>query len=241
MNKIAALMRVVLKEMSRRKDFYLIFVLLVIIILYASFAQFGGERDFQRYFKEIGVSLVYIFSVIIVVIFAARQIPQETETRTIYSILAHPVSRTQFIMGKFFGVFFVSAASFTVFYIVFVLTIFIRKDFSAPPALLFEGYLLHILLLSFFTSLTIFLSLFLSAAANSMICLILYFGTNWFGAVLPGYILLPHPELFDIKDRIIHSTNIIPGWVIAFLVLYAFIYTTIFLILTCVVFRKRNL
>jgi len=82
-----------MKELIRRKDFYLIFALLLVIMLYAAAISFGGERGFERYFREIGISLTYIFSVIIAIVFASRQIPQEIETKTIYPILAHPVSR----------------------------------------------------------------------------------------------------------------------------------------------------
>ena len=76
------------KELIRRKDFYLIFALLLVIILYAAGVSFGGQRGFERYFREIGISFAYIFSVLIAILFAARQIPQEVETKTIYPVLA---------------------------------------------------------------------------------------------------------------------------------------------------------
>ncbi len=241
MNSVITLAGIVLKELIRRKDFYLILALLLIIIFYSASISFGGESGFVRYFKEIGISFTYIFSVIIGITFASRQIPQEVESKTIYSLLAHPVSRGKFIMGKFLGVFFTAVVSFSLFYSVFIASIFIRGDFSTRPLLLLEGYVLHIFLLSFFVAFTIFLSLFLSTAANSMIALIIYFATDWFGVTAPAYILLPHPELFDIRDKIIHSQDIVPGWAVSFLFIYAIIYTVIFLNLTYLIFRRRNL
>jgi len=241
MRNIIILAKGVVKELFRRKDFYLIFALLVVMILYSAGVSFGGERGFQRYFKEIGITLAYIFSVIIAVTFASRQIPQEIESRTIYPILAHPVSRAEFLLGKFTGVLFISAISFTLFYAAFIASFLLRGDFSSPPMLLLEGYTLHLFLLSFFTSFTILLSLFLTSAANAGISLIIYFATNWFGADIPGYIYLPHPELFDIKEKIVHTWDIVPPWVILFLASYAIIYTTIFLALAYSAFRRRNL
>lgn len=231
----------VLKELVRRKDLYLIFALLLIILFYAGSLSFGGESNFHRYFKEIGISFTYIFSVIIAITFASRQIPQETETKSAYHILARPVSRIEFIMGKFFGVFLVSAVSFSIFYAVYIISLLLRKDFSTPPILFLEGYILHVCLLSFFTSLTILFSLFLSAASNAVIMLVLYFGTNWFGATVPAYIYLPHPELFDMRDKIIHSWDIVPANIILFLALYALVYTALFLFTGYAVFRRRNL
>ena len=101
MSNIATIAYGVFKELVRRKDIYLIFALLVVILIFSASLSFGGESNFQRYFKEIGISLAYIFSVIIAVTFASRQVPQEVETKSAYHILARPVSRFEFIAGKF--------------------------------------------------------------------------------------------------------------------------------------------
>ena len=56
MRNILVLARGVFKELIRRKDFYFILALLVVIILNSSSLSFGGESGFSRYFKEIGIS-----------------------------------------------------------------------------------------------------------------------------------------------------------------------------------------
>ena len=241
MKNINILAFAVVKELIRRKDFYLIFSLLLVIILYAASISFGGERGFERYFREIGISLAYIFSVIIAVVFAARQIPQEVESKTIYPILAHPVSRAEMLIGKFAGSLLIAVISFTLFYITILASFFLRGDFSSPPFLLLEGYILHICLLSFFIALSVLFSLYLSVAANVGISVILYFATSWFGVYLPAYIFLPHPELFDIKEKIIHTWDVIPLWAVSFLIVYAFAYTAIFISLAYSGFKRRNL
>ena len=241
MRKMLVIASGVVKELIRRKDFYLIFALLVVIMLYAAMISFGGERGFYRYFKEIGISLTYVFSLIIAVTFASRQIPQEIEQKTIYPILAHPVSRLDLILGKFAGVLFISMISFSLFYIVFIISVLMRGDFTTPALLFIEGYVLHCFLLSFFVSLAVLFSLFLSPAACAGITLILYFASNWFGVNAAGYIYLPHPELFDIKERIVHSWDIVPLWAMGLLCLYAIIYTSLFLSLAYAAFRRRDL
>ncbi len=241
MRNILVIAQSVIKELIRRKDFYFILALLLVIIIFSSSVSFGGESGFQRYFKEIGVTLAYAFSVLIAISFAARQIPEEVESKTVYVLLTHPLSRFQFIVGKFLGVFVVSAISFSVFYLILIASLIMRGDHTTPGVLLSEGYVLHLGLLAFMTSLTILFSLFLSTMANTSVALIIYFGAIWFGANIQAYIFLPHPELFDIKDRLVHSAEVIPAWVISFLLAYAVIYVTIFLTLTYLVFRKRNL
>ena len=95
--------------------------------------------------------------------------------------------------------------------------------------------------MSFFVALSILFSLYLSIAANVGISMILYFATSWFGVYLPAYVFLPHPELFDIKEKIVHTWDIVPAWVVAFLGAYAVTYTAIFLLAAYLVFKKRNL
>ena len=233
--------RAVIKELLRRKDFYIILIFLFATIVYAGTFSFGGERDFQRYFKEIGISFTFIFSIIIAVSFAARKIPGEIESKNIQTLLAHPLSRLQFIIGKSVGVWLISAVSFTLFYLVFIVSVFIKGDFTTSWVLLLEGYYLNLLLLSFLISLSILLSLFLSTAANIATTLLIYFGNNWFGASAPGYIYIPHLELFDLKERIVHSQPAVPVWVILFLTVYALCYCVIFIYFAYLVFKKKNL
>ena len=233
--------RAVIKELLRRKDFYIILIFLFAVIVYAGTFSFGGERDFQKYFREIGISFTFIFSIIIAVSFAARQIPGEIESKNIQILLAHPISRLQFIIGKSAGVWIISAASFTLYYLIFIISVFIKGGFAASWILLLEGWYLNLLLLSFLVSLSILLSLFMSTAANITLTLLLYFGNNWFGASAPGYIYIPHLELFDLKERIIHSQPIVPAWVILFLTVYAMCYCAIFIYFSYLVFKKKNL
>jgi ABC-type transport system involved in multi-copper enzyme maturation permease subunit len=231
----------VLKELTRRKDIYIIFALLIVILLYSASLSFGGESSFQRYFREIGISLAYVFSVIIAVTFASRQMPQELETKSVYYILSRPVSRFGLITGKFAGVFFVSAASFLLFYAAYIISLLLHGDSFVPAALLLEGFMLHLCALAFFTAFSIMLSIFVSAASNSVISLVLYFGFSWFGAAFPAYICLPHPELFDIRDKIVHSWDAVPSGIMTFLILYAAAYTAVFLLAAYAALRGRDL
>ena len=56
-----------------------------------------------RYLKEICLLLIWISSLVIAITTAARQIPVERENRTIFPLLAKPVTRTQLLVGKFLG------------------------------------------------------------------------------------------------------------------------------------------
>src|SRR5947209_3711765 len=103
MNTVLALASLVIKELYRRKDFYVLFVVTAVITLLMAFVNFFNEDKIVRYLKDICLLLIWISALVIAIGTAARQIPAERESRTIFPLLAKPVSRWQVILGKFAG------------------------------------------------------------------------------------------------------------------------------------------
>ena len=55
------------------------------------------------------------------------------------------------------------------------------------------------------------------------------------------YFVLPHLELFDARDLIIHNWSLIPWGIVGLAALYAAAYTVFFLWLAWLIFRRRAL
>src|SRR6476661_2382507 len=119
MNTIFALSSVVIKELYRRKDFYVLFVLTAVITLLMGSVRFFHDDKIIRYLKEICLLLIWISALVVAIGTAARQIPAERENRTIFPLLAKPVSRAQVILGKFAGCWFACGLALLVFYVFF--------------------------------------------------------------------------------------------------------------------------
>src|SRR6266481_8207418 len=117
MNTILALSQVVIKELYRRKDFYVLFILTAVITLVLGSVNFFGEDNIARYLKELCLLLIWIAGLVIAVTTTARQIPAEREHRTIFPLLAKPVSRAQLIAGKFLGCWWACGIALVVFYL----------------------------------------------------------------------------------------------------------------------------
>jgi len=83
MNTIWALAGVVIKELYRRKDFYVLFVLTALITIAAGMVNFFHDPKIVRYVKDICMLLIWVSALIIALITTARQIPAERESRTI--------------------------------------------------------------------------------------------------------------------------------------------------------------
>lgn len=65
----------------------------------------GGLIDEQiKFVKDFGCGAIGLFGFAIAILATAQLIPQELHNRTIYTILAKPVRRSEFLLGKFFGI-----------------------------------------------------------------------------------------------------------------------------------------
>ena len=65
----------------------------------------SGLFDAQiKFVKDFGCGAIGLFGFFIALLSTAQLIPQELHNRTIYTILAKPVRRAEFLLGKFFGI-----------------------------------------------------------------------------------------------------------------------------------------
>ena len=119
MNTVFALAGVVVRELYRRKDFYVLFVLTAVITLLMGSVSFFHDAKIVRYVKEIALLLIWISALVIAIGTTARQIPAERENRTIFPLLAKPVTRGQVILGKFAGCWLACGLALIVFYLFF--------------------------------------------------------------------------------------------------------------------------
>jgi len=119
MNTVLAIAGVVIKELYRRKDFYVLLVLTALITGVLGLINFFNDPTIVRYLKEICLLLIWISSLVICITTAARQIPAECENRTIFPLLAKPVTRGQVVLGKFAGCWFACGIALLVFYLFF--------------------------------------------------------------------------------------------------------------------------
>ena len=119
MNTIWALAGVVIKELYRRKDFYVLFVLTALITIATGMVNFFHDPKIVRYVKDICMLLIWVSALLIAIITTARQIPAERESRTIFPLLAKPVTRWQVILGKFLGCWLATGIALAVFYLFF--------------------------------------------------------------------------------------------------------------------------
>ena len=257
LNNIQAIAGLVILELCRRKDFYVLFFLTALITLILGSVNFFNEDKIVRYLKEICLFLIWAFSLVIAITTAARQIPSERENRTIFPLLAKPVTRDQLVLGKFWGCWQASGLALVLFYLFFIILSGVREH-QWPLASYLQAMGLHWCMLGMVIAMTLLGSMiFSSPSANNTIIFVVAAGIFLLGRNLNSlaqqlsepmysvvyalYFAIPHLELFDIRDLVIHNWDTIPWLVWLGAIAYAAVYMGIFLIATCLAFRRKPL
>jgi len=257
MNKILALAGVVIKELYRRKDFYVLFILTALITLVMGAANFFNDTNIVRYLIEICLLLIWISALAIAIGTAARQIPAERENRTIFPLLAKPVTRAHLLVGKFLGCWLACGIALVVFY-TFLAIVSGAREHQWPVVHYFQALWLHWMCLAVVVGLVLWGSVIFSApSANATICLIVVVGILLLGRHLnvvalrqaeplssilyTVYFVIPHLEWFDVRDLIIHGQGLVAWPAVLLASLYAATYTATFLLMAWLVFRRKAL
>lgn len=89
-------------EAIRRREIFVVLLFAGLFVVGAITARMmGTESDAAAAFiLNLGLSLVWIMGILLAILIGARQFPDELETRCLYPLLAKPVHRYQYILGK---------------------------------------------------------------------------------------------------------------------------------------------
>ena len=255
-NNILAISSIVIKELYRRKDFYVLFILTVLITALAGSANFFNDARIVGWLKELSLTLIWLASLVIAINTAARQIPAERESRTIFPLLAKPVTRADVMVGKFLGCWLACGLALTVFYVFFGLVVS-SKGGHLSGGDLGLSFWLHWMMLAMVIALSLLGSLlFTSVAANVTICFVIVAGLLFVGfhlgkvarqqpepvqsILLVLYNLVPQFGFFDTRQKLIHGSALalVP---VMLATLYAWVYTAVFLLGGWLAFRRKAL
>lgn len=256
MRNVFAVAGVVIKELYRRKDFYVLFILTIIICLVMGSMNVFNDSGIIRDVKELCLLLIWVSSLIIAITTTARQIPAEKEQRTLLPLLAKPLSRNQLIAGKFLGCWVVCGLALICFYVFFG-ALAASREHHWPVLSYVQAAFLHWMALGVIVALSLLGSLvFAAPSSNSTICFSIIAAILCVGRYLdkfalnmhePGrsfvyflYYAIPQVEIpFDLRERIIHDWPPVDWPSVGLLSLYLLAYMIFFLVAACLVFRRK--
>jgi len=115
-------------ELTRLKIFYVLLLFALLLIGSSIFmAQLSFQQEFQV-LKDIALGAMNIFTSLLAIVATARLIPQDIEDRTIYTILAKPVSRVEYLLGKLTGVLLILGLGLLIMSTLFLVVLAIREQ-----------------------------------------------------------------------------------------------------------------
>lgn len=252
------------KEAIRDKILYnLLFFALLLISVSLLFATLTvGDRS--KIIIDLGLASINIIGILISVFLGIGLISKEIEQRTIFTIIAKPVPRYQFLTGKYIGL----IATITVNTIIMGIGLYL--------ALIFNEYLwgrgghgisnvnvdiwkaIYLILIEFMvmTAIAILFSTFSSSSTLSAIFALAAYVVGHLTEELKligdkianfpikavinfFYYLLPNLDNFNIKGRVVYGIDV-PFSYIIFVTLYGLLYIACLLLLSGIIFQKRD-
>lgn len=107
----------VITDSLRRKVVYVVLVFAgLLAFAIPSLPDYGLGVE-SAVFREVALALAFVTALVVTLSLAANRIPGELERRTVYSIVTKNVSRAEYLVGTWLGIFLVSGgvmAAFTV-------------------------------------------------------------------------------------------------------------------------------
>ena len=126
--RIAAIASVTLTELTRLRVFYVLLLFALVLIAASMFmARMTFQQEFQV-LKGISLGAMSMFTSILAIVATARMLPQDVDDRAVYTILAKPVPRFEYIAGKLAGVLALLAISMVVMSALFCVVLFARQQ-----------------------------------------------------------------------------------------------------------------
>jgi Cu-processing system permease protein len=255
-NKILTIARLAILSVLRKKDIYILFIISIVILILICSINVMGLGGITAYVKDIGLLFTWLFSIIMVTNIAGSTLQDEEKSGTIYSLLAKPINRKQLILGKWLGIFSISVIATSIFYIiVFLLVLF--KGGTFPVYSLIQAMVLHFGMMSIIISYSLFFSARLNSDAATIIS---YVMTTTCFLIIPKipelisspastnfssfiftilYNILPHFEILDLRQRLVHDFGTIPVDVFLTTILYSIFFTAIFLMFAWLAYRNK--
>jgi ABC-type transport system involved in multi-copper enzyme maturation permease subunit len=268
--KVAAIARVTAKEALSEPLFYVLLTIGVFGLVLFPFVPYNTLGEDIKMVKDEGLTLIMVLSIILALWTASVSIAEEIEGRTALTLLSKPVSRREFILGKFLGILVPVIIMFLVLGAVFLASVSYKVVYDAresaqtDPTLadcqremlqVAPGLALALMETIVLTAISVAISTRLPMLANLIICASIYV----LGHLVPvlansavGQIefvrfvanllaaILPVLDHFNISAGISTGQQV-PGQYLAWAGLYCLIYSAVAMLVALLLFEDRDL
>ena len=242
-------------------------VVFAILLIASSYliGQLTAGQD-VKIIKDLGLAATSVFGLFISIFIGIGLVSKEVERRSIYALLSKPVTRAQFVAGKYAGLVLTLAVNVGVMtialyvilaYMVWTEAPTIRAGWDAPgmdPALLKAVFLIFVELM-LVTAIALFFSTFSTPILSASLTFGLYVAGHFnadlknFEKVVSSkaaarlargvYHVLPDLSAFDVKTEVVHGLPVTLGY-LATTAAYGLAYVAALLLVATFIFSRRD-
>jgi Cu-processing system permease protein len=242
------------REAIRDKLLYSLLFFAVMVIGAAVFIGSLSYVEGERIIQDIGLASIRLFSVGIAVFVGIGLIHGEVERRTIYTILSKPVTRAEFLIGKYLGLLCTVWLQMLCMVLAFMaVTLSTGSSFDG-------GHAAALLLIAMELMVIVAVATFFSAFTTPMLAAFFTLGIYAVGHLTRDMLALgeqadreivssaaswmyrvaPDLESFNLTIQAVHGLPISPGEIV-WPMLYGVGYTAILLMAASYVFQRRDM
>ncbi len=256
-SRVLAIAQNAFRETIRDRVLFLIAFFVLLLVAGISLLPYLAAGEGNKLVSDLGLALIHLMSLVIAVFVGTSLVSKEIEKRTIFTLIAKPVNRVEFLVGKHFGLAAVLAVLMTAMTASFAVVYFIGVYREVPlpwgNILLAIGF--SYLELWIIIAAALFFGSFTSAILAALLTFALYLAGHFSSSLLQlgvlsknetvmqitrfAYLILPDLERFNLRNSAVYGQT--PPWAdLGGTVLYGLLYTLILLTGAYLVFRKRE-
>lgn len=252
---VALIGRGVLIETIRRKDFYVLFILSVALAVGMVVVSLVGIENASTasFLLNLGLTFASLSAHGLAAMTAARQIPAELDQRTLYPLLAKPLARGHYLLGKWLASTAIGGSAILILGGLVWIPAPRLSDFSL--LLLFQATVLQVISIGLLSALALCLSLALPKGVNLVILGLVFFlgdkavsflraaaaeshfadTLRWIGGYIPNF------TQFDLLTRYTDGIAALSPSEFTGLILYGTILTGFSMLISSILFERRAL
>src|SRR3989304_632198 len=129
--KVSAIAGTTAKESMSQPLFYVILAIGIVGLIMFPYIPYNTFGEDVKIVKDTGLTLIMILSVILALWTASVSIADEIEGRTALTLLSKPISRREFIIGKFLGILVPVAILFIILGAIFLASVSYKVVYDA--------------------------------------------------------------------------------------------------------------
>ena len=210
-----------------------------------------GEQS--RIINDVGLAAINLVGVIMAIFVGIGLVSKEIERRTIYTILARPITRTQFVLGKYCGLVFICGLNIAIMFAMFLSTIWLSGNSIFGS--LFQAVELMWVEVLLVTALAMFFSTFSSPTLSAIMTLGFYVIGHLTGdlkaiaeksknpateSIMTAlYYVCPNLEWLNVKGQAAMGVPVSGDYQIA-ATTYGLLYAGFLLLGACRIFERRD-